>query len=304
MKPLTQTGFSPSAFEEKVERLIRVSIQKPLLPEEFVPWEDPMDEADKYLPQTLTSLHGHPLWDTLSPEAQVELGKMEVVQSMYSYAWSETLACLFFNRHLLTLSPDSVEHRFLLRELIEECRHQEMFSRAIRTLGLKPVEPTRLHRFFGNLTVRYLPAPAVFMSVMSIELMADIYAKHIRKDPEVYSVLRKCSELHHIEEGRHIVYTEMWLEKFTAKAGFFRSTLYSFVVLFNLYFMRTLYVKQEFFERLGVENPKAYHKAASANLAKKFPDVALTHIIEFVSKFNGFNFITKPFWRRIMKVKL
>lgn len=304
MNTTTISTWDQSAFEKKVERLIQVSINKPLLPEEFVPWEDSCDDALRYMPEMMISLHGHPLWESLSTEAQIELGRMEVVQSMYSYAWSETLACLFFNRHLLTLQPNSVEHRFLLREIIEECRHQEMFSKAIESMGIDPVEPTRAHRFFGKITARYFPSVAVFMSVMAIELMADIYAKHIRKDDEVYSVLRKCSELHHIEEGRHIVYTEMWLEKYTQNAGFIRSSFYSIVVLLNLYFMRTLYVKREFFERLGVDNPKKYHRAARSHFAKKFPQIALGEIVEFVSKFKGFNALTRPMWKWIMKVEL
>jgi hypothetical protein len=291
-------------FESMAERMIQISKEKPLLPESFIPWADQPDSDTLFMPDKLVSLQGHILWNYLSKEQQIELGRLEVVQVMYSYAWSETLACLFLNRHLLTLNPDSVEYRFLIREIIEEFRHQEMFGMAIRKLARIPVLPTRAHKFFGNLTVRYLPAALVFMSVLSVELMADTYAKHIRKDTKVFSVLRKTSELHHIEEGRHIFYTEAWLEKFTKNAGFFKASVYSMMVLLNIYFMRTLYVQKCFFEEIGVPDPATYYKEAVKNSNLKFSQYALKSTVDFTKSFNGFNWLTTPLWRYILKVKI
>jgi hypothetical protein len=290
-------------FEIHVERMIQLSKDKPLLPETYVPWNDEPNEDTLFMPEKLVSLEGHELWSTLSRSQQIELGRLEVVQVMYSYAWSETLACYFFNRHLLTLDPDSVEYRFLIREIIEEFRHQEMFGMAIRKLERKAILPTPLHRFFGNITVKWLPPSLVFMSVLSIELMADIYAKHIRKDDKVYSVMRKSSELHHIEEGRHIFYTEAWLKKFTQNAGFFKASTYSIFVMLNIYFMRTLYVKRVFFEQMGVSNPDLYYQEAKQNYNKKFVEHALGATIDFVKSFDGFNWLTKPLWNWVLKVK-
>ena len=297
---MTKEFFSEK-MEATVERMIQISKEKPLLPETYVPWDEEPTADTLFMPEKLVSLKGHPLWDTLTKAQQIELGRLEVVQVMYSYAWSETLACHFFNRHLLTLNPDSTEYRFLIRELIEEYRHQEMFGMAIKKLDRTPVLPTRLHKFFGNYTVKRLRPPLVFMSVLSVELMAEIYAKHIRKDEAVYSVMRKTSELHHIEEGRHIFYTEAWLEKFTSEANFFRATQYSLIVMLNIFFMRTLYVKKEFFEKIGVENPDKYYKAAIKNYRVSFAKNSLKGSIEFVNTFNGLNWITKPLWRSILK---
>ena len=288
--------------EETVERLIRISKEKPLLPETFVPWKEPIGEDARFMPENLISLQGHPLWDTLSPTQKRELGRHEVVQVMYSYAWSEGLACLFFNRHLLTLSPESVEYRFLLRELIEEFRHQEMFGEVVTTLSGKPVPPGFWHRFWGKWAVKSMPADCVFISVLSVELMTDVYGKYIRRDKDVHLILRKVSELHNIEEGRHIFYTKLWLERFTAQAGFFRRSMYSLIVLTNLYFMVTLYVKPEIFERIGASNPKQYAKAAAQQLKEKLGKNCLDEAVEFVESFHGFNWLTRPIWRWVLNV--
>jgi hypothetical protein len=291
-------------FERNAERLIAISKEKPLLPETYIPWSDEPNSDTLFMPEKLVSLEGHELWETLTHKQQIELGRLEVVQVMYSYAWSETLACYFFNRHLLTLNPDSVEYRFLIREIIEEFRHQEMFGMAIRKLERTPILPTGLHKFYGSATVKWLPASLTFMSVLSIELMADAYAKHIRKDERVFSVMRKSSELHHIEEGRHIFYTEAWLEKYTTKAGFVKASMFSIFIMLNVHFMRTLYVKQRFFEQIGVANAKLFYKEAQKNYKLKFSEHALPSLLDFVKKFNGFNWLTKPLWKWILKVEI
>lgn len=291
-------------FESIAERLIQISKENPLLPENFIPWADQPDADTRFMPDKLVSLEGNYLWNRLSKEQQIELGRLEIVQVMYSYAWSETLACLFLNRHLLQLNPDSVEYRFLIRELIEEFRHQEMFGMTIRKLGSTPILPTLAHKFFGNLTVKYMPPPLVFMSVLAVELMADTYAKHIRRDKDVFSIMKKTSELHHIEEGRHIFYTELWLKRYTENAGFFKATMYSLIVLLNVYFMRTLYVQKCFFEKIGVPDPATYYKEAVKNSNLKFSQYALKSTVDFTKSFNGFNWLTTPLWRYILKVKI
>ncbi|MDW3192854.1 MAG: diiron oxygenase [Cytophagales bacterium] len=296
--------MEPAQFEETVERMIQISKEKPLLPEEFVPWDDEPTSDTLFMPDGLVSLQGHERWDDLTKEQQIELGKLEMVQVMYSYAWSETLACQFFNRHLLTLNPNSVEYRFLVRETIEEYRHQEMFGMAVRKLDRVPELPTGLHKLFGNLVTRWFPSSLVFMSVLSVELMADIYAKHIRKDERVFSVLRKTSELHHIEEGRHIFYTKLWLDKYTKNANFIMRSTYSLIIMLNVFFMRTLYVRRSFFVQLGLKEPDKYFKIARANFTKKFPDFAMDEAVSFVDSFKGFNFFTKPLWKWILKVNV
>ena len=235
--------------------------------------------------------------------AKTELGKHEMVQAMYSYAWSEGLACLFFSRYNLTLQPDSVEYRFLIRELIEEFRHQEMFAMAIEKMNGKPIKPSRMHNFWGKLTVNYLPPSWVFMSVLAVEMIADVYGKIIRKNDRVYKVLRKVSELHHIEEGRHIYYTKIWLKRFTEKAGWIKRSTYSVIILLNIYFMRTLYVKQEIFERIGVDDPKKYQRAAYRHFRYKYADQCLKESIEFVHEFKGFNWFTRPLWKIVLRAK-
>lgn len=289
---------------QEVERLIRISKERPLMPETYIPWQLEPEADEIFLPEILTSLHGLEIYDTLTPEQKLELGRHELVQVIASYAWGECLFCLFMTRHILTLPLDDVEHRFLLRELIEEFRHQEMFGQAIAKLGGKPIKQTGLHKFLGEFSNKYLPADFLFMGSVSIELVTDVYGNYARKSPKIYPVLKKMFDLHNIEEARHILFTKSLLKTYAAKAGYIRRTLYSYVILSNILFVRTMYVKREIYERIGLENQDRVFKIAAKNFKQKFAEKCLADIIEFVNEWNGFNLATRWAWRWLLGAKV
>src|ERR1700761_369983 len=289
---------------QEIERLIKISKERPLMPETYIPWQQEPKADDIFLPEILTSLHGLEIYDTLTPVQKLELGRHELVQVIASYAWGECLFCLFMTRHILTLPLDDVEHRFLLRELIEEFRHQEMFGQAIQKLGGKPIKQSGLHKFFGEFSNKYLPADYLFMGSVSVELVTDVYGNYARKSPNIYPVLKKMFDLHNIEEARHILFTKSLLKAYAAKAGYIKRTLYSYLIMFNILFVRTMYVKKEIYERIGIPNPEKVYKLAARNFKKKFAETCLNDIAEFVDGWRGFNFSTRWAWRWILGAKV
>lgn len=289
---------------EEIERLIRISREKPLLPETYIPWQNDLQPDEYFLPEHLNSLEGLAIYDTLTAKQKLELGRHEVVQVMYSYAWGEGLFCLFMNKYILGLPPGNLEHQFLLREIIEEFRHQEMFMQSILRLGGQPISISPAHRFIGTVTTKFLPPDCLFMGSLSIEIVSDRYGNYGRKDRSIYSVLQKVFELHNIEEARHILFTKDLLKRYTAKAGFIKRTVYSFVVLFNIYFLRTLYVKKEIYQRIGISDPTLAYKQALNNYKEKFTQSCLQDIIEFVDSWRGFNSATRWAWRWLMNAKV
>lgn len=289
---------------EEIERLIRVSKDGPIDPDTFIPWKiEPKDTFD-FMPKTLFSLYGDKLYDTLTNSQKTELAKSEVGQAMYSYGWSEGLACLFFYRYLVTLRDNvSAEYRYLLVEIFEETCHQQMFSRAIETLKIKTIPPRPLHRFAGWFATRFLSDDIVFMSVLAIELVTEMYGAEIIKQPNMYPVLAKISELHKIEEDRHMFFAELLLKRYTENAGLFRRSIYSIVVCLNIYFMRTLYVRKEIFRRIGLD-PRKYYKPAYRGLKQKFAENCLEKAVDFVNGWGGFNWFTKFIWRKLLGAKI
>jgi hypothetical protein len=288
----------------EVERLIKISKEHPLMPETYIPWQVEPKPGDIFLPETLTSLHGLGVYETLTPVQKLDLGRHELVQVIASYAWGECLFCLFMTRHILTLPLDNVEHRFLLRELIEEFRHQEMFGQAIQKVGGSPIKQSGMHKFFGEFSNKYLPADYLFMGSVSVELVTDVYGNYARRAPNIYPVLKKMFDLHNIEEARHILFTKSLLKTYSEKAGYIKRTLYSYVILFNILFVRTMYVKKEIYERIGVENPEQVYKLAARNFKQKFSENCLNDITKFVASWKGFNRATRWAWRWALGAKV
>ncbi len=289
---------------KKIESLIVTSRENPIDPNTFIPWGTPLSADFEFMPQTLFSLHGHKLFNSLTNEQKRELAKAEVGQAMYSYGWSEGLACLFFYRYLVSLNDNaSAEYRYLLVEIFEETCHQQMFSRSIETLGIKTIPPRPLHRFAGWFSTRFLPSDIVFMSVLAIEIVTDMYGAELMRQPKIYPVLSKIALLHNIEESRHMEFAEILLEHYTKGAGPVRRTIYSIVVCLNIYFMRTLYVRKEILTRIGLD-PKIYYKPAYKGLKQKFSVHCLGKAIDFVSKWGGFNWFTKIIWRKLLDAKI
>jgi len=288
----------------ELERLIKISKERPLMPETYIPWQLEPEATDIFLPEFLTSLHGLEIYDALTPFQKTELARHELVQVIASYAWGESLFCVFMTRHLITLPADDIEHRFLLRELIEEFRHQEMFGQAILKIHGRPIKQTRLHQFFGKFSNKYLPADYLFMGSISVELVTDIYGDYARRAPNIYPVIKKMFDLHNIEEARHILFTISLVKTHAARAGYIKRTLYSYVILFNIFFVRTMYVKREIYERIGLENPEQIYKLAARNFKQKFSETCLTDIIQFVEEWNGFNAATRWAWRWLLGAKV
>ena len=135
-------------------------------------------------------------------------------------------------------------------------------------------------------------------------MMADQYGDNLRKGETIYPVLKKVSELHNIEEARHILFTKLFLKKHTSKAGFIKRCMYSYIILMNIYFMRSLYVKKEIFERIGCRNSNVLYRKAVKNYNRKFGENCLDDIKAFVAEINGFNWATRWAWRTFLKATI
>jgi hypothetical protein len=287
-----------------IDRLTRISIENPLMPETYIPWANQPTEEERFLPENFISIQGLPVYDQLSKDQIKEIERHEAVQFMYSYAWSEALAVKFLGREIAKLEAGSAETRFMYREIIEETRHQEMFGRGIEAIHGKPILPTGHHFFWSKISCRYLPSPIMFMIMIAGELVADAIGRAVQNDGKVYSVFRKIAELHQIEEGRHIYFAKKYLEDYTRNAGVVTRTVYSVMMAMHIYFMVTMYVKEEIFERAGVANPRQVYRAARKNYRIRFSQTCLDSAIAFAKGFNGFNPVSKLFWKWLLNAQI
>ena len=117
-------------------RLTKISRDDSHSFEDFFQWDKySKDDGGYFMPPELLSIYGTPLFETLITWQLQELSRIEVIQILYLYAYTESVMCLYLARHLVKSDFGSDEHAFLLREQIEEYRHQDMFLCDSRFLG-------------------------------------------------------------------------------------------------------------------------------------------------------------------------
>src|SRR4051812_38632046 len=106
--------------KEKIDRLNSLSKTHAILPDEFVPWENEIREDEVYMPEYLFSLYGTALVEKLTKEQLLQLNRFEAAQVMATYAWSETIGCLMFNKMFVNVTATSPEGKYMVNMIIEE----------------------------------------------------------------------------------------------------------------------------------------------------------------------------------------
>src|SRR4030095_905945 len=165
-----------------VERLTRISIERPLLPETYIQWDNKRTDDERFLPANFIAVKDLPIDDQLTEDQILEIERHEAVQFMYSYAWSEALGVRFLSREIVKLKAGSAETKFMNREIIEKTRHQEMFTRGIEIINGDPILPTGHHFFWSKISCQYLPNSWMFMAMIAGEFVADAVGREVQKD--------------------------------------------------------------------------------------------------------------------------
>src|SRR3954468_24428597 len=73
--------------EKTAERLLNSSADKFYDPEVDIDWNAPLAEGMRYTPDHRISLYGTDLWDRMTPQQRIELGKHEVASVASNGIW-------------------------------------------------------------------------------------------------------------------------------------------------------------------------------------------------------------------------
>ncbi|CCQ15051.1 putative uncharacterized protein [Rhodococcus sp. AW25M09] len=196
---------SVGAREKTAARLLGSTANKFYDAEVDIDWDAPLQEGKGWMPEHRISLYGTELWDTLTPEQRIELGKHEIVSILSFGIYAET----FLSANLLrvfgrgTLSDHSL---YAIAEIGEESRHSIMFGKLIEKAGLRPYLLPRTSLFWVKLG-QFLPlGPATYGVTLLIEEVLDRGQREAMNDPNMQPHLRQLMKIHVLEESRHITY--------------------------------------------------------------------------------------------------
>jgi hypothetical protein len=192
--------------EKTAERLLNSSADKFYDPDVDIDWEAPLQDGKYYAPDRRISLYGTELWDKMTPEQRIELGKHEVASVASNGIWFEVLLMQMLLKEVYRIDPTTRHAQYALTEIADECRHSTMFARAIEKVGAPAYGPPPILRQLGKLLPVVGYGPALYGSILIAEEILDRIQRESMADENVQPLVRMVNRIHVLEEARHVTF--------------------------------------------------------------------------------------------------
>ncbi|HEX5988076.1 MAG TPA: diiron oxygenase, partial [Nocardioides sp.] len=228
-------------------RLLGSSARMSYDPEIELDWDAPLVDGLWFMQPERMSLYGTPLWESLSPEQQVELSRHEIASIASVGLWFELILMQLVARELYDADPTSARTQYALTEVGDECRHSIMFGRAIARFGAPAYGVTphvhRLGRGFKALA----SGVSAYASILVAEEILDRWQRELMRDERVQPLVRMVSRVHVLEEARHMTFAREEVERMVPTLPRPRLALH-----------RTLTAQTAFMIARSLVNPRVY----------------------------------------------
>jgi len=107
-------------------------------------------------------------------------------------------------RYAYDRDPRSKHIQYALTEIADECRHSVMFARTAETFGAPSYQPPSSILRLGKAFVKRFDGPAAYAAILVAEEILDIFQRDLMKDERVQPLTRASSQIHVVEEARHM----------------------------------------------------------------------------------------------------
>src|SRR3954451_21011157 len=194
----------PVDREEMSTRLLRSAAKKSYDPVVDIDWDADIP-ADLYgLSPEWSSLYGTPMWDEMSEEQRVTLTGHEYCSISGVGIWFEVLLMQLVLRDVYCDDPAQPHFQWALTEIADECRHSVMFARTAEAFGAPSYQPDGKVLALGKAFAAKGAGPAAYAAILVAEEILDIFQRDLMKDERVQPLTRATSQIHVVEEARHI----------------------------------------------------------------------------------------------------
>lgn len=282
----------------KIKTLTELSRKSSHSHEEFFDWWTySLQDGEYFMPPELLSIYDTPLYATLSDPQIRELTRIESIQIIYLYAYTESVMCYYLARHLVKSDFGSEEHAFVLREQLEEYRHQDMFLRWLEILGMDFQPMSRFTKWWTWLEAIILPAKYFFLLQITIELISREMGRLIFSDHRVNQLVRDISLMHEREEALHIAFSDTYLQRSFQDAGFFVRTFGGICMALDIAFINTFYIYPWLYKKAWIENDQLFYREARKAIRKSLVKNMLTwSALEFLRKYDWITWANAGIW--------
>ena len=255
---------APTGREAVADRLLRSTAARSYDPDLDIDWSAPLVPGKGFILEHRCSLYGTSLWDQLSPEQRLELGKHEGASVASTGIWLELMLMRILAKMAYRGDPVSAHVRYALTELGEECRHTIMFGRMIEQFGTPMYGPPPRIWALGNWLPTLACGPSMWAAILLGEEIPDRFQREQAADDSIQPLMRMVNRIHILEEARHISFARAELPRSVAKTrpagmAYHRAVTarFAFIVASNL-------INPQVYRSVGLD-PRASRAVALAN---------------------------------------
>lgn len=250
--------------EKTADRLLNSSAEKFYDPEVDIDWNADLAGDKYYAPPHRISLYGTRLWDRLSEEQRVELGKHEVASIASNGIFFEVLLMQMLLKEIYRMDPTSRHVQYALTEIADECRHSTMFARAVEKVGAPAYGPPKLIHQMAKLLPLLARGPGMYGSILVAEEILDRIQRESMADENVQPLIRMVNRIHVLEEARHVTFARQEVVRGMAKLNKVELA-HQRMLLANVSFCLTRsLINPKVYQAVGLD-PREARKVAMAN---------------------------------------
>jgi hypothetical protein len=246
------------------QRLLRSSAKKSYDPAVDIDWDAPLPADRIWVPEHRISLYGTELWERLTPEQRIELGKHEACSVASVGLWFEVLLMQRLLKDFYAEDPTTPRAQFALTEVADECRHSQMFARMVDTAGVEAYGPRPAIRRLGKLFSVVSTGPAAYGAILVAEEVLDRLQREQASDERVQPLMRQVNRIHIMEEARHVSFARDEVTRGMATLSRREKAYQRFIIAFISMFVVRSLINPKVYAAVGID-PAEGRRAALAN---------------------------------------
>jgi hypothetical protein len=154
--------------------------------------------------------------------------------------------------------------QWALTEIADECRHSVMFARTAEKFGAPSYQPPPGILKLGKAFVARFDGPAAYAAIHVAEAILDIFQRDVMKDERVQPLTRATSQIHVVEEARHMRFAREEIARRTPELSTWQLRRHRTGVASVAAIVADNLVQPEVYASVGLD-PKEAKAAARAN---------------------------------------
>ena len=279
-------------------RLLGSAAKKSYDPVVDIDWEAPIPDHLYGLSPEWSSLYGTELWEGLSEEQRVTLTVHEYCSISGVGIWFECLLMQLILRDIYGDDPAQPHVQWALTEIADECRHSVMFARTAQTFGAPSYQPPKRILRLGKAFAAKGDGPAAYAAILVAEEILDIFQRDLMKDERVQPLTRATSQIHVVEEARHMRFAREEVTRRTPELSAWQLRKHRTVVAAVAAIVAENLVQPEVYASVGLDPEKAKAAArANEHYAAKLRE-ASTGLVDFLRGVGLIGGSSERLWKR------